>query len=472
VAWGFEQELQLFALSQEVNFKTSFCAKSGAVGASQDGERRAVLRGTPACAQRTTQDDNAVSSKGALVKRVLTAVLLAAISLAPLRAGTLPPAAITLGDEVFLDSAWHDLHGRCVGIITNQTGVTSRLVNIVDAVRANSHICVKAIYSPEHGLRGDRPAGAYVASYTDPRSGLPVYSLYGPGKHPTAAMLAGVDVLLFDIQDVGARPYTYVSTMAFAMQAAAQYHKEIWVLDRPNPVGGELVEGPVLDPRFSSFIGLYPIAMRHGMTVGELAQMFNDAFGIHARLRVIAMRGWRRSMIWPDTGLQWVQTSPNIPEWSTTFVYLCTGLIDSTGVNNGIGTTKPFKYAGAQGLDGYALAQRLNARDLPGVYFRPAAWSPATGMWAGKDLTGVEIVAYDPHTFEPVHAAVELLAAVRRLSPGTVTFANARAVDIDWGTDSLRTGLLAGDDPQEIVARWQPRLAAFKTLREKYLLYQ
>jgi uncharacterized protein YbbC (DUF1343 family) len=402
----------------------------------------------------------------------MLAVLLLLPAIGSVSAGTLPPAAVTLGDEVFLDSAWHDLHGRCVGIITNQTGVTSRLVNIVDAVRANGHICVKAIYSPEHGLRGDRPAGAYVASYTDARSGLPVYSLYGAQRHPTAAMLSGVDVLLFDLQDVGARPYTYVSTMAFAMQAAAQFHREIWVLDRPNPVGGEMVEGPVLDPKFSSFIGPYPIAMRHGMTVGELAGLFNDAFGIHATLRVIPMRGWHRSMIWPDTGLQWVQTSPNIPEWSTTFAYLCTGLIESSGVNNGVGTTKPFKYAGGANVDGYALAQRLNARDLPGVYFRPAAWSPSSGFWAGKDLTGVEIVAFDPRGFEPVHAAVELLAAIRQVSPSTLTLSAARAIDTDWGTDSVRHGIAAGGSAQSIIAGWRDDLAHFKAVREKYLIYQ
>lgn len=375
-----------------------------------------------------------------------------------------------MGDEVFLTSAWHDLHGRCVGIVTNQTGVTSRLVNIVDAIRANKHICVKAIYSPEHGLRGDRPAGSYVSSYTDGRTGLPVYSLYGHQKHPTAAMLAGVDVLLFDIQDVGARPYTFVSTMAYAMQAAAQFHKEIWVLDRPNPIGGN-VEGPVLDPKFKSFIGLYPIAMRHGMTVGELAQMFNGAFGIHAKLRVIAMRGWTHAMLWPQTGLQWVQSSPNIPEWSTTVVYVCTGLIDNAGVNGGIGTTKPFKYAGAYQLDAYALAKRLNARDLPGVYFRPAYWSPSDGFWKDKDLGGVELDVYDPSTFQAVRTSVELLTAVRSISPRTIVV-DAKSLDIDWGTDSLRLGLTGGRSAAQILAGWQPAVNRFKALRAKYLLYR
>ena len=410
-----------------------------------------------------------------MYNRLLTAFALAFCVIAgaavPAGAGMLPRAHVVLGDEVFLQSAWHDLHGRCVGIITNQTGVTSRLVNIVDAVKANKHICLKAIYSPEHGLRGDRPAGQYVSSYVDARTGLPVYSLYGPQKHPTAQMLAGVDVLLFDIQDVGARPYTFVSTMAYAMQAARQYGKEIWVLDRPNPIGGKLVEGPVLDPRFKSFIGLYPIAMRHGMTVGELAKMFNSQFGIGAKLRVVKMKGCDRSMLWPDTGLQWVQTSPNIPEWSTTVVYPCTGLLDSFGLNGGVGTTKPFKYTGQIGLDAYRLANILNARNIPGVYFRPAYWSPFFGDLKDKQIAGVELDVFDPRTFPSVRTAVEVLTAVREIDPHVLQPLGTRAQDIDWGTDTLWKDLQAGMSSAAIEQQWQPALQRFKAIRAKYLLY-
>lgn len=405
-----------------------------------------------------------------LLRFCTAAALSVAAVLAPCQAGALPAAHVVLGDEVFLNSAWRDLHGRCVGVITNQTGVTSRLVNIVDAIKANPNICIKAIYSPEHGLRGDRPAGAYVSSYTDERTGLPVYSLYGAQRHPSAQMLAGVDVLLFDIQDVGARPYTYVSTMAYAMEAAKEFGKEIWVLDRPNPIGGTMVEGPVLDPRFKSFIGLYPIAMRHGMTVGELASMFNTQFGIGANLRVVRMQGWRRSMLWPDTGLQWVQTSPNIPEWSSAIVYPCTGLIDNVGLNAGIGTTKPFKYAGALDLDAYRLAAALNARDIPGVYFRPAYWSPFFGALKERQLAGVELDVYDPHVFPAVRTAVELVTAVRNVSPRTIDI-HAKPLATDWGTDTLGTDLASGESAQQIEAQWQSALARFEAIRAKYLLY-
>jgi uncharacterized protein YbbC (DUF1343 family) len=403
---------------------------------------------------------------GALAAAVLACLWAAAAGAAPL-----PRARITLGDEIFLRQAWQDLRGRCVGVITNQTGVTSQLVNIVDAIRANGHICLRAIYSPEHGLRGDRPAGSYVSSYTDARTGLPVYSLYGPQRHPTARMLAGVDVLLFDIQDVGARPYTYVSTMAYAMEAAKQYGKQIWILDRPNPIGGALVEGPVLEPQFKSFIGLYPIAMRHGMTAGELAMLFNDAFGIHANLRVIAMQGWRRRMLWPDTGLQWVQTSPNIPEWSSTIVYPCSGLLDSAGLNSGIGTTKPFKYAGAPGLDAYALASALNAQNVPGVYFRPAYWSPFFGAQKDAEIAGVELDVFNARVFPAVPTAVAILSAVHAIAPQLLHL-DAKQMSTDWGTATLEQGIASGASAQAIEAQWRPALQRFIALRSKYLLYR
>ncbi|HKU82362.1 MAG TPA: DUF1343 domain-containing protein [Candidatus Tumulicola sp.] len=392
--------------------------------------------------------------------------------------GAHPPSArpatplphIELGDDVLLRSAWRDLAGRRVGIVTNQTGVTSQSEPIADALVSQGNVRVGALFAPEHGLRGDRPAGATVGSYVDAKTGLPVYSLYGATRRPTPAMLAGIDVLLFDIQDVGDRAYTYVSTMAYAMQGAKAAGKEFWVLDRPNPVGGAALEGPVLEPEFESFIGLYPIAMRHGMTVGELARLFNDRFGIGAKLRVIPMNGWQREMIWPDTGLRWVQTSPNVPLWQTTFVLLCTGLIDNAGLNNGAGYATPFFLAGMAGIDGNKLAAALNARELPGVSFQPAAWTPYAGFWKGRELRGVELVLSDPRSFVPVRTAVEILVTTRRLFPHAIDV-KAAALDRDWGTASLRLGLLGGSSAATIVAGWNRRLAGFAALRAKYLLY-
>ncbi|HZW53379.1 MAG TPA: DUF1343 domain-containing protein, partial [Candidatus Elarobacter sp.] len=289
---------------------------------------------------------------------------------------------------MFVRDAWHDLRGRTIGIVTNQSGVLSTGEPLVDAVHRNGQIAVKALFGPEHGIRGIVGAGDTVSSSVDEKTGLPVHSLYDATRHPTQQMLDGIDVLLFDIQDVGARPYTYVSTMAYVMESAAQYGKEVWVLDRPNPVGGVLIDGPVLDPKFKSFIGLYPIPERHGMTVGELARMYNERFAIGCKLRVIPMRGWTRDMVWADTGLHWIATSPNMPYARTTLVYLATGLVDEGGVNNGIGTDRPFEYAGGYGYDPAAFRDVLAARKIPGVEFEPADWVPTKGFWTGKTLRG------------------------------------------------------------------------------------
>ena len=392
-------------------------------------------------------------------------------ALAALGAPALAAAAprVVLGDDAFVGEHWRELRGRTIGIVTNQSGVLSTGESLVDAVRSNPRIAVRALFAPEHGLRGDRSAGAYVPSYTDERTGLPVYSLYGATRHPSSRMLAGIDVLLFDIQDVGARAYTFASTMAYVMESAKQHGIEFWVLDRPNPIGGERVEGPVLEPRFRSFVGLYPIPERHGMTLGELARMFNDRFGIGAALRVVPMRGWTRGMYWRDTGLTWVATSPNIPFARTPLVYLATGLVDEGGVNNGVGTGRPFEYAGGFGFDPAAYARTLDARAIPGVRFEPVTWIPRSGFWAGKTLAGVRLHVDEPALFPNVRTAVELLAAAR--AQGRFRVAHAAVMDRDWGTAEVRTALLAGASPDEIVAAWTPGLTAFRAERAKYLLY-
>jgi uncharacterized protein YbbC (DUF1343 family) len=380
-------------------------------------------------------------------------------------------ANVVLGDDVFVRDVWRELRGRTVGIVTNQSGVLSSGEPLVDAVHRNGRINVKALFGPEHGIRGVVEAGATVGSSSDEKTGLPVHSLYGATRHPSAQMLDGIDVLLFDIQDVGARPYTYVSTMAYVMESAAQYGKEVWVLDRPNPVGGTLLDGPVLDPKFKSFIGLYPIPERHGMTVGELARLFNDQFGIGCKLRVIQMQGWSRDMLWADTGLKWVATSPNMPYARTTLVYLATGLVDEGGVNNGIGTARPFEYAGGYGYDPAAFRDTLAARKIPGAEFEPADWVPTKGFWAGKTLHGVTINVTDPHAFPSVRTAIEFLAAARAQGKYRVASGHEKTMDRDWGTDAVRLALDAGTPPEAIVASWQPGLRAFKALRGKFLLY-
>ncbi len=408
-----------------------------------------------------------------LSRKAFLGTTAAATALATLRArarAAMTGARIMLGDDVLLADAWRDLRDARIGIITNQSGVTSRLESVVDALRRNPALRVTALFAPEHSLRGDRPAGSYVPSYTDERTGLPVYSLYGPTRIPDAHMLANVDVLLFDIQDVGCRTYTFVSTMAEAMKAARMHDKEIWILDRPNPIGGAMVEGPVLEPRYASFIGLYPVAMRHGMTIGELARLYNEAFGIGARLRVIPMRGWRRSMLWNETGLAWVPTSPNIPTWQTTLLYPATGLLDGTGLNNGVGTAAPFAYAGARDVDSFAYARHLAEAQIPGIRFMPASWSPLCGAAHATEFHGVELMIADAARFPAVRTAVELIVAMRETAPRVVRPKRA-TMDRNWGTAAVREGIEAGFDTERIVRDWEPRLAAFRRLRERYLLY-
>ncbi|HTV73876.1 MAG TPA: DUF1343 domain-containing protein [Candidatus Acidoferrales bacterium] len=410
-------------------------------------------------------------STRATMDRASFIALTAAALTTPARAAV--PAPVSLGDDLFISERWRDLRGRTIGIVTNQSGVLSTGEPLIDAAHRNPDITIGALFGPEHGIRGTVGAGAAVASSTDAQTGLPVYSLYGATRHPTAEMLADIDVLLFDIQDVGDRAYTYISTMAYIMQSAREFGKEVWILDRPNPIGGLVVEGPVLDPKFSSFIGLYPIAMRHGLTVGELALLFNDRFGIGCNLRVIAMQNYERWMLWPDTGLDWIPTSPNIPTWQTTLVYPGTGLISEAGINNGTGDVEPFRpffFAGAYTLDGEQLAAALNARRLLGVRFRPAAWRPQSGFWSGKTLTGVELILTDPRSFRAVLTAVEILIAVRTIAPRFLSI-DAQHLDRDWGTDSLRLGLTNGLDADAIEAQWADDVGDFERLRQRYFLY-
>jgi uncharacterized protein YbbC (DUF1343 family) len=400
-------------------------------------------------------------------RRAFLASSAAAVA-APILARAAVPHVLP-GDDVFVAETWRELAGRTIGIVTNQSGVLSDGTSLVDAVRANAQIRVKALFAPEHGLRGDRDAGSYVPSYADPRTGLPVYSLYGETRHPSARRLEGIDVLVFDIQDVGARPYTYMSTLAYVMESAKQYGKEIWVLDRPNPIGGVRVEGPVLDPAYKSFIGLYPIPERHGLTMGELAQLFNGHFGIGAKLRVVPVKGWSREMLWADTKLRWTPTSPNVPYAFTPLVYLATGLIDEGGVNNGVGTDRPFEYAGGYGFDAKTYARTLTARGVPGARFEPLEWVPQRGFWAGKTLAGVQIHVDDPHAFPNVRTAVELLAAAR--AQGRLHINKAASFDRDWGTNSVRLALLDGASPDAILASWESGLTSYRAIRERYLLY-
>ncbi|MCD1160970.1 exo-beta-N-acetylmuramidase NamZ family protein [Peribacillus frigoritolerans] len=379
---------------------------------------------------------------------------------------------VSPGIEVLLKEEKNVLSGKKVGLITNPTGIDSKLTSIVDLLHDDPDINLTALFGPEHGVRGDAQAGASVEYYIDEKTGLPVYSLYGKTKKPTPEMLKDVEVLVFDIQDVGTRYYTYIYTMAYAMEAARENDIPFIVLDRPNPQGGESVDGPVLEPEFSSFVGLYPIPLKHGMTVGELATLYNKEFKIGADLKVIKMKGWKRDMDYDDTGLPFVLPSPNMPTVSTTFVYPATGLIEGTNVSEGRGTTKPFELIGAPYINSDELAGKLNALRLPGVKFRAASFTPTFSKHAGKLSHGVEIYITDREEFKAVPTGLHIIKTIQDLYPGDFEFLAANNFNLLIGNGWIMSRIKEGSTVNEILKEYQVKQDAFKKVRKNYLLYK
>jgi len=382
---------------------------------------------------------------------------------------------LALGIDVLLTERIDLVAGKRVGLITNQTGRGRDGTHDADRLAADPRVKLVALFSPEHGFRGDEPPGAYVASYIDPILRIPVNSLYGSTRKPTPTMLAGIDVLLFDIQDVGSRYYTYISTMAYAMQAAADQGIRFVVLDRPNPIGGLDVEGPVLEDAYRSFVGIYPIPVRHGMTIGELALLFNEEFGIGADLEVVRMSGWQRQMYWDATGLTWIKPSPNMVRLETALVYPGTCLIEGTNVSEGRGSPRPFEMVGAPWIDGKQLAQELNALGLPGVRFSPVSYVPTTSKYEGQRVEGIEIIITDRQRFQPVRTGLWLIATLRKLYPRDFRFTTSGGqhyFDTLVGNGWMRPALERGESPDDLLERNRSRLETFQRLRARYLLYR
>jgi len=361
--------------------------------------------------------------------------------------------------------------GKRIGLITNATGMNSNFESTVDVLYAKTNLV--ALFSPEHGIRGAVKAGAAVDTMIDSKTKLPVYSLYGQTKKPTLEMLADIDVVAFDIQDIGARAYTYIYTMAYAMQSCKELGKTMVVFDRPNPIGGMQIEGGVVKPGFESFIGMYPIPIRHGMTVGELAQLFNQEFGIHCDLVVVEMTGWKRDMYFNDTGLPWVMTSPNIPTPDTALVYPATGIFGGTNISEGVGTTRPFELVGAPWLDAHGLAAEMTVLKLPGVIFRPAYFMPRFGLYSGENCAGVQLYITDRTAFQPVKTGISLLYTIKRLSGETFSFkpsdGHEGTIDLVIGSDFVRTGRYSLFDLLEL---WEKEGIQFGEIAKKYYLYK
>lgn len=378
---------------------------------------------------------------------------------------------VELGVDRLMDNP-EILAGKRVGLITNPTGIDANMTSIVDLFHNSDDFELTALYGPEHGVRGDAQAGSTISSYIDEVTGLPVYSLYGATKKPTAEMLKDVDVLVFDIQDVGTRFYTYIYTMAYAMEAAAENDIPFVVLDRPNPQGGLRVEGPVLDTAYSSFIGLYPIPLKHGMTVGELARLFNSEYQIQADLEVVKMKGWKRSMLYEDTGLSFVMPSPNMPTTDTVNVYPATGLFEGTNLSEGRGTTKPFQLIGAPYVKAHDYAKTLNALELPGVTFRAASFTPTFSKNAGKLSHGVEVYVTEPTKFEAVKTGIAMVKTAHDLYPDEFEFLANDFITKLTGNAYVKDMILAGESLEAIMTKVDAERDAFLPIRKEYLLYK
>ncbi len=364
------------------------------------------------------------------------------------------------------------LQGARLGLITCPTGLTRDLHSTVDVLYGLGNLV--ALFSPEHGLRGEREAGDTVTTYTDSRTGLPVYSIYGGDHKPTKEMLAAIDLLVMDVQDVGSRYYTFPATMLKCMEACAEYGKGFCVLDRINPIGGDQVEGNILDMAFSSFVGCAPMPIRHGLTMGELARFFNDEFRIGVSLTVVPVTGWSRDVLFPATGLHWINPSPNLPNMDGTLLYNGTCLIESTPLSEGRGTTRPFELVGAPWLDADRLADALNERQLPGVFFRPAYFTPSFSKHQGVRCAGVQAHVTDPLALRPVAMGLHLLEVIRAQSverfhwlPPYVESKHHK-VDLLTGCDTLRCADWRADT---LSAQWAREAEAFDQARKPYLLY-
>ncbi|MFQ6053279.1 MAG: exo-beta-N-acetylmuramidase NamZ domain-containing protein [Candidatus Bathyarchaeia archaeon] len=381
---------------------------------------------------------------------------------------------VDAGVDVLLRSPEAVLGSSRVGLITNPTGVTSGLASTIDVLHRHPGIALAAVFGPEHGARGDAQDAVPIESYTDAETGLPVHSLYGAVRKPKAEALEEIDILVFDIQDVGARFYTYASTLTYALEAAAEHGIPLVVLDRPNPINGVSVEGNILDHRFRSFVGLHPIPIRHGMTIGELALLINDGTG--AELLVSEMEGWRRRMWFDETGLPWVQPSPNIPTLETATVYPGTCLLEGTNISEGRGTTRPFEYLGAPWIDGAKWVRALKDVGLDGVVFRACHFTPTFSKYAGERCGRVQIHVTNRDLYRPVETALHAIAEAHRLWPDEFewlgpTYDKRCHFDLLAGTDEVREAISRGVPVEEMVEGWRDDLDSFMELRRGYLLY-
>lgn len=370
------------------------------------------------------------------------------------------------GIDVLEEQGFAPLRGKRVGLITNQTGVDSRGRRTIDLLAHARDVKLVALFSPEHGISGR--LDATVADAPDAATGLPVYSLYGEARRPTSAMLKGIDTLVFDIQDAGVRFYTYVTTMAYCMEEAANHHIPFYVLDRPNPLGGEAIEGPMLDPDRTSFTGYFPMPVRYAMTLGELARMFNAENKIGADLHVFTMTNWRRNQAYDQTGLAWIPPSPNLRTLNAAYLYPGVEILQAGGISVGRGTDSPFEIVGAPWIQANEFAADLNQRRIPGVSFVPAEFTPSEGTYSRQLCRGVRIMITNRGSLGSVWMGLEIADALHLMYPER--FQLDKIIGL-VGSQSTLDRLRRGDAPADIARGWSADLDKFRKMREKYLLY-
>ncbi len=385
------------------------------------------------------------------------------------------------GLDVLLNDDLRPFRGKVVAVVTNHTGLHREGEFILDLFAADEDVTLGAVFSPEHGLFGRVSDGVAIGDSDQARSGVKVYSLYGQTRKPTPDQLAGIDMVIFDMQDVGARYYTYPSTMTLVMDACARDGVALWVLDRPNPVRGDIIDGPLLDPEYASFVGMHPVPIRHGMTLGELAILINEQGWLtderRANLVVVPVLNWSRFDWWEDTHLEWVPPSPNIPTPETALVYLGTCLLEGTNISEGRGTHEPFLICGAPWIEGASLAEQLNRRQLPGVEFEQHNFTPKSiaGMaddpkYRDQDCGGVRLKIMDRAEYEPLYTATVLLHVIRESYPLQFEW-RERALDRLWGSDALRRYIDQGRNIQALPSTYSEDRDTFYSQRKEYLIY-
>lgn len=389
------------------------------------------------------------------------------------------PTMVKTGLDVLLSHKKALPSGRRIALLANPSSVNSSYQFIVDRFLSEKSWEVKALWGPEHGLRGEMQDQEFCETFPDPKSGLPVYSLYGQNLKPTPEMMREIDLVVFDMQDVGARYYTFIYTLSYVMEACMEHQKEVAVLDRPNPINGVDVEGPVLEPGYESFVGRFPIPVRHGMTLGELAFYFHQEFQLNCRLEVIEMEGWNRNSFFEETGLPWVLPSPNMPTADTAVVYPGMCLFEATNVSEGRGTTRPFEIFGAPWIDPEKFCRSLERFELKGVVFRRLYFRPTFNKFHNQLCGGAQMHVTDRRLFQPVKTALCILFVLLRdyakefrwKDPPYEFVMDRLPIDILWGNSWIREDLENGVAPNDIERKWQNGLAAFLKVREKYLLY-